>query len=201
MTQPLQPAERPDLTKSELAAARTVFLRRGFAGASFDEIAEEAGCSKHAIETSFPGKYELFLAAFEDHFRDRSQGYAEAMFGHENIEDGYRALARYWREETERDLEWARLLTEIIIHASRDQALSASVQAGRQMGMQRMAEMFDSLAAEHGIEFTRPTIEIVLASGALNRGLAMEQLLSPDLPEELFEEMNVAFMRGLTKRP
>ncbi len=35
-------------------------------------------------------------------------------------------------------------------------------------------------------------------SGALNRGLALEQLLDPDLPGEVFEEMHVAYLRGLT---
>ena len=36
-------------------------------------------------------------------------------------------------------------------------------------------------------------------SGALNRGLAIEQLFDPELSAQVFEEMHVAYMRGLTK--
>ena len=51
-----------------------------------------------------------------------------------------------------------------------------------------------------GVEYTIPITELVRGSGALNRGLAVEQLLDPELPVEAFEEMHVAYMRGLTKQ-
>jgi AcrR family transcriptional regulator len=201
MKQSPQPAERTEPTKSEVAgAARTVFQRRGFAGASLDEIAAEADCSKQAVDSTFANMYELFLAAFDEQFRQRFEGYSEAIFGHNDPEDSYRALARFWREATEHDPEWARLLTEFLLHASRDQALRATVQAGHGMGMERMADMFEALATRHGIEFTLPMVDVALGSAALARGLEIEQLVNPDISAELIEEMNVAFMRGLTKR-
>ena len=47
MTTRLTRPERKAATRRELLdAARTVFLRRGFHGASLDEIAEEAGYTK-----------------------------------------------------------------------------------------------------------------------------------------------------------
>jgi hypothetical protein len=45
-----------------------------------------------------------------------------------------------------------------------------------------------------------PTVDIARGSGALNRGLAIEQLINPELSGETFEEMHVAYMRGMTKR-
>jgi AcrR family transcriptional regulator len=201
MAQRLLRAERKARTKSELVeAARTVFLRRGFHAASLDEIAEEAGYTKGAVYSNFDGKDELFLAAFEDHFRRRAEMYAEVIFDHEDIEDSYRSVGRVWREGNDREPEWARLLTEFLVHASRDESLRVAVREVRERGLERIAEMVDALAAEHGVEFTIPTVEIARGSGALNRGLAIEQLINPDLPAELFEEMHVAYMRGLTKR-
>src|SRR5690242_18728785 len=202
MAQRLLRAERKERTKSELVdAARTVFLRRGFHRASLDEIAEEAGYTKGAVYSNFEGKDDLFLAAFEDHFRRRAEVYAEVIFDQEDIEDSYRSVARIWRDSNEREPEWARLLTEFLIHASRDESLRAAVLEVRERGLERIAHMVDALAAQHGVEFTLPTIDMTRGSGALNRGLAIEQLLNPDLSGEMFEEMHLAYMRGLTKRP
>lgn len=192
MTQQQQPAELA-------RAAQTVFLRRGFAAASLDEVAEEAGCGRDEVEKSFATKYDLFLAAFAERFRERMDGYGEAIFAHEDIEDSYRALARFWREGTERDPEWSRILIELLLHGSRDRSVGAPMQAQREMGLKGLATVFDRLAAKHGIEYTRSTVEIALVSGALGRGLAVEQLLDPDLPGELIEETFVAYMCGLTK--
>ena len=113
MAQRLLRAERKERTKSELVeAARTVFLRRGFHRASLDEIAEEAGYTKGAVYSNFDGKDDLFLAAFEQHFRRRADMYAEVIFDQESIEDSYRIVGRVWREANEAEPEWARLLTE-----------------------------------------------------------------------------------------
>lgn len=202
MAQRMLRAERKARTKSELVeAARTVFLRRGFHGASLDEIAEEAGYTKGAVYSNFDGKDDLFLAAFEDHFRRRAEMYAELIFDQANIEDSYRVVGRVWRDANERDPEWARLLTEFLIHASRDESLRAAVQEVRERGLARIADMVDALAAQHGVEFTIPTMDMVRGSGALNRGLAIEQLINPDLSGEMFEAMHLAYMRGMTKRP
>ncbi len=45
-----------------LDAARRVFLERGFAGASIDEIAAQAGAGKPTIYARFPGKEALYTA-------------------------------------------------------------------------------------------------------------------------------------------
>jgi AcrR family transcriptional regulator len=45
-----------------LAAARTVFLEHGFAGASMDVITRRAGVSKATVYAHFPSKLELFEA-------------------------------------------------------------------------------------------------------------------------------------------
>jgi AcrR family transcriptional regulator len=202
MAQRLLRAERKERTKSDLvAAARIVFLRRGFHGASLDEIAEEAGYTKGAVYSNFDGKDDLFLAVLEQTFRERAELYAQFVFDHDDIEDSYRAVARIWRELNEREPEWPRLVSEFFVHASRDDALRVAAHAARERGLDAIAMVVDALAARHGIEFILPTREVARGSGALNRGLAIDQLLDPTLPAELFEEAHVAYMRGLTKRP
>lgn len=63
-----------------------------------------------------------------------------------------------------------------------------------------IAGIIDELADRHGVEYSLSSREIARGAGALNRGLAVEQLLDPDMPSETFEEMHVAYMRGLTKK-
>jgi AcrR family transcriptional regulator len=62
----LTPERRRQLTRDALIDAATeVFVRRGFEGASLDEIAETAGFTRGAIYKNFDGKEDLFLAVFD----------------------------------------------------------------------------------------------------------------------------------------
>jgi AcrR family transcriptional regulator len=200
VAQRLLRAERKERTRSELVdAAWAVFLRRGFHGASLDEIAEEAGYTKGAVYSNFAGKDELFLAVLEEHFRRRADAYSEFIFDQDEIEASYRAVARFWREANQREPEMARLIAEFLVHASRQEPLRSAVREVRERAIDAITELVEALALRHGVEFTLPIRELVRGSGALNRGMAIEQLIDPDLPEEVFEEMHVAYMRGLTK--
>lgn len=70
----IPPARPPRLTREQsrartrerlLASAAVVFTREGYAGASIDRIAEEAGYSKGAMYSNFASKDELFFAMFD----------------------------------------------------------------------------------------------------------------------------------------
>jgi PAS domain S-box-containing protein len=61
------PRDRARVTRVELVdAARRVFLRSGFHGASLDEISAEAGYTTGAVCSRFGGKDELFLAVLDE---------------------------------------------------------------------------------------------------------------------------------------
>src|SRR5215471_359751 len=55
-----------------LAAARRVFLARGYHGASLEQIADEAGFSKGVVYSQFDSKADLFLALLEARIEDRA---------------------------------------------------------------------------------------------------------------------------------
>ncbi|MGI9186573.1 MAG: TetR/AcrR family transcriptional regulator, partial [Gaiellales bacterium] len=64
-------AARPRLTAADrraaiLAAARSIFARSGFHGASTSRIARAAGCSEPLVYKLFPTKQALFAAVIED---------------------------------------------------------------------------------------------------------------------------------------
>ena len=55
-----------------LAAARRVFLARGYAGATLDAIADAAGFSKGVVYSQFGGKADLFLALLAQRIEERA---------------------------------------------------------------------------------------------------------------------------------
>src|SRR5262245_11968101 len=54
-----------------LAAAAKAFARRGYHGATVDEIASEAGFTIGALYSNFAGKEELFLALADRQVEER----------------------------------------------------------------------------------------------------------------------------------
>src|SRR5918999_4290675 len=73
-------AERRRVTRRRLLdTAAVVFARRGFAAASVDEIAREAGYSTGAIYWHFKGKDDLFLAMAEEFAIDRVRELTEVI--------------------------------------------------------------------------------------------------------------------------
>lgn len=59
------PKKEPDKRDRLLAAASGVFARRGFRGATIDEIAAAAGIAKGTVYLYFASKEDLFFALFE----------------------------------------------------------------------------------------------------------------------------------------
>src|SRR3954468_10872184 len=81
-TQRLTRERRRELTRTALLdAALQVFARRGFAGASLDEIAETAGFTRGAIYKNFPNKEELLFAVFERGITSELDEFTNAFSG------------------------------------------------------------------------------------------------------------------------
>jgi AcrR family transcriptional regulator len=194
-------AERRRRTRGDLVATGlSVFLERGFHGASLDEIAERAGYSKGAVYSNFAGKDELFLAVLDAQFERRARVLADVLLDQEQLVESYRAVARSMVAADEGEPRWTPLLLEFWAHASRRPALSAAVAERRERFFTIVAGLIEELGSRHGVRFAIPTTEIARGSNALARGIALDRLLSPDsLSAELFEEMHTAYALGLTR--
>lgn len=64
-----------------LAAARRVLAERGYADATIDDVAREAGCSKGAYYFHFSSKEEVLLAVVDDWIRECSQRLTKVATG------------------------------------------------------------------------------------------------------------------------
>src|SRR3954447_20488740 len=181
-------AEKQARTRAELiATAASVFAQRGYAGASVEEIAEQAGYSHGAVYSNFAGKSDLFLAVFEQYMADRTQELAATQTGIDGdapLETRARALADQWMERFASDRESFLLHLEFLAASRREPELA------RRFG-NRSAALRETIAAfiahhqeEEGAEAPLPPTELALVLRALGIGLAIEALVSPDAVRE-----------------
>jgi AcrR family transcriptional regulator len=193
-------SERKARTREELlVAARKVFLRRGFRGATLEEIADEAGYTKGAVYSNFAGKDDLYLALLDAHYEERVAAYAEMMLDEPTFEDAIRAVGRFMTASDARNPDWLPTLAEFVAHAARDESLRRAYVRTRERFLVAIADVIEALCDRHGLTLRVPPREAARASSLLARGYSAERRLDPDavLPE-MFVELHAGFMRGLT---
>jgi AcrR family transcriptional regulator len=94
-----QERRREHTRKLLLDAAQEVFGRRGFEGASLEEIAEAAGYTRGAIYKHFGSKEELFLAVNKRWNEQFLTTFVEGIDPSTPIEElDLASLARHWHE-------------------------------------------------------------------------------------------------------
>ena len=173
--------EKQARTRAELlATAAKVFARRGYSGASVEEIAEQAGYSHGAVYSNFDGKADLFLAVFEDYMAERARELAATQVDEGTpLEVRARALADQWMERFARDRESFLLHMEFIAHAGRDPELAGRFGSRSAALREAVAHYIAEYQSEAGVELALPPDELALVLRALGIGLAVEALVSP----------------------
>ena len=194
--------ERKAQTRTELvAAARTVFARRGFHGASLEQIAREAGYSTGAIYWHFSGKDDLFLAVFEDYATVRVREWEDI---HEHAEGDLprraRAYADQWMERLRRDPEFMVLTLEFLVHAWRNPPLREAFGDRAAFGRLALARVLEHDASAQGIVLPMPAEEIAAVLRELGSGLALAKLADPDaIPDQSFGDFVELFFTLVLK--
>jgi AcrR family transcriptional regulator len=169
-----------------LDAAERVFARRGYRGASLDEIAEEAGFSKGAVYSNFASKEDLFLALL-----DRRR-IGPAGSGRSPTPDDLSRLAAPTKPEA---WEWGLLTLEFFLYAAREPTVR-----------ERLAAAFEDQRAELAALLTdgRPTVgagaftprELATVALALGTGLGVQAVLDPTaIPADLHARVIGALTR------
>jgi AcrR family transcriptional regulator len=112
-------AERVAVNReSVLEAARRVFLAQGYAGATLEAIADEAGFSKGVMYSQFDSKADLFFALLEARIQTRAaqnEAIAKAHPGRNTLVE----LIRAGEKDSRTERGWAQLLLEFRLHAAR----------------------------------------------------------------------------------
>jgi AcrR family transcriptional regulator len=186
--------ERKEQTRGDLVeAARRVFLRRGFHGASLEDISLAAGYTTGAVYSRFGGKDGLFLAVLDDHIERRVERYVAAAEAAPDFETAGRELIRAAVAAGREEPGWTPLLMEFWMHAARRDELRRAVLERNERQLDAIAGVHEGIAAREGLAFTRPPREVLRACTALARGLGLERQLAPDAGlERLYEDYAMA---------
>ena len=157
-----------------LAAARRVFLERGYAGATLEAIAEEAGFSKGVVYSQFAGKPDLFLALLEARIAERAEHNALASAGLAGL-DGLRALLEVNVRLSEEGGDWSRLLIEFRVIAAREPVLNARYAALHAQTLDHFTEAIASILARAGLTSAYPPRAFAELIVALDAGRVLER--------------------------
>jgi AcrR family transcriptional regulator len=192
--------ERKAQTRIDLlAAARRVFLRRGFHGASLDEIAEEAGYTKGAIYSNFADKDALFIALLDEQYEGRVAAYSELMLEVESLDEAFRRVSRFAAEADLEEPDWLPTLAEFVAHASQHEELRRAYARSRERFLTAIAGIIEALSERYGVTLRVSPLEAARWSSVLIRGYSAERRIDPEaVTPELFVELQTAFMHGLT---
>jgi AcrR family transcriptional regulator len=182
-----------------LAAARKVFLERGFHGTSVAEIADEAGYTTGAIYSNFGGKDDLFLAMLDVELADRAVAQRDILDAG-SFEGLARAAARDLHRAGARDPAMTPLIVEFWTYAARKPALRDRVRALHERQIEWIAELLRAGSERYGIRLRLSAADVARGGGALSRGVRLERLLDPaGVAEKTFEEMFTAYVTGLAR--
>src|SRR6266536_3616273 len=166
--QRLTRAERRAQTRDQLLeAAARVFARKGYAGASVDDIAEEAGFTVGALYSNFSGKQELFMAAFERHC-DQELAQVQALLAADlPLEQLVDAVSRQFGDLDDEHRQWWLLSTELWLYAQRDPAARARLGALQGKVRTVVADALQRQAARTGRPLPAPARDLAAAMLAL----------------------------------
>ncbi len=162
-----------------LAAARRVFIQRGYAGASLDSIAEEAGFSKGVVYSQFGSKPDLFFALLEQRIEERAAQNRRAV-GESSGASALRELLRIGEQDAAEEPGWIYVLTEFRALAMRDPELARRYASMHQRTVEGIASVFEDIYQRAGRQppvSVQSIAELMLAGGA---GVALERSTRAD---------------------
>jgi AcrR family transcriptional regulator len=183
-----------------LGAARRVFARSGFHGASVEEVASEAGFSTGALYSNFTGKEDLFLALMEREINEHAREIAQAVSARESMAERATGGARQWMIMIEREPEVLLLFMEFWAYGVRDAQVRPKVAARFAQVRELLTKLIADGVREFDLELDIPAEQLAVAIDALADGIARQKLADPDaVPDELMGRVLSLLFAGATR--
>ncbi len=178
---PGSPSSGEDTRSRILAAARRVFAHKGYAGASLDEVAADAGLTKGAIYWYFASKSEVLLTLMEESRKRQTHTLPATIRRWTEADDQVTAFTTVLKDQMElclRHQEWPRLLVEFLAE-SRDPQVRERFQV---LTRKRMEIIAEAIAQAQQRQLLRtdvdPFVVAVLLTNLLD-GLQQWSLVDP----------------------
>lgn len=178
-------AETPasDTRQRIIASAATVFARKGYHGASLDQVAADAGLTKGAVYWHFQSKSDLFLALLDARFqRDMSEMAVKVDAAHSQPDpfESLKLVLLQLADKIESDRDWPRLFLEFLGHA-REDAVHQRIGAIYRQSYAWSQTLLDDLRQRGRSNQHADSFVASVFWGALVDGLVLAWLANPQL--------------------
>ena len=178
-------AEMPasDTRQRIIASAATVFARKGYHGASLDQVAADAGLTKGAVYWHFQSKADLFLVLLDERFqRDMSEMSVKVDAAHNQADpfESLKLVLLQLADKIESDSDWPRLFLEFLGHA-RDDAVHQRIGAIYRQSYSWSQGLLEDLRQRGRCNQHADSFVASVFWGALVDGLVLAWLANPQL--------------------
>jgi AcrR family transcriptional regulator len=178
--QRLTRAEAKARTRQQLLdAAAQIFARKGYAGASVEEIAESAGFSTGALYSNFASKEELFLELMSARASHSITAVAEILGADDG--DPIEALARLLERTADRDqdTDLMALRAEFWLYAVRNPDAMGALAAQRRDQVDAVVGVISAAMERWGAPADVSATELATVVLAMFQGLVRQRRIDP----------------------
>jgi AcrR family transcriptional regulator len=175
-----------------LAAARRVFLARGYHGSTLEAIAAEAGFSKGVVYSQFESKADLFLALLDARIDERAAENERVVRDAGGGAAAVAALFAHGGRRAHKERDWNLLVLEFRAQAAREPALNERYAKAHARTLDGITGLLTQLFAAAEVEPSRPPHVLAKFVLALTSGAHLENLVAPQpLPVDAVVELVV----------
>ena len=169
-----------------LAAARDVFVERGYQAASIYEIAARAGYTIGAVYSQFGGKSGMFLELLDEHYAAQLEALEARLVAGADAAASAEIGGAFWSGFLEADPELVVLFVEFWSAAMRDEDVRERLARSNRRLRSALAELIGRKAEGAGVEVSAQPSEIAITVDALVDGFALHRLADRDgVPADL----------------
>jgi AcrR family transcriptional regulator len=189
--------KQAETRSSLLRSAAKLFCRHGLEGASVEEVAQDAGYTKGAFYSNFKSKEELFLVMLDEKFGSELDRIDELLAGTGEPGDEARDAAQDFVRYIHSDPEWPRLYFEFVAYAARNDEFRQELATRHRALRARLTEIYRRWSADFPTPPPIPIEDVAAMTDFMGDGFILDQLVDPELDDELYATMLAIFFRGL----
>ena len=189
--------KQEETRSSLLRSAAKLFCRHGLAGASVEDVAQDAGFTKGAFYSNFKSKEELFLVMMDEKFGAELERIDRLLAGTGEARDEANAAAEDFVRYVFSDPEWPRLYFEFVAYAARNEDFRQELATRHRALRARLTEVYERWSANFPARPPVPIADVAAMTDFMADGFLLDKLVDPELDDSLYATMLAIFFRGL----
>ncbi|MFM0736368.1 TetR/AcrR family transcriptional regulator [Paraburkholderia xenovorans] len=177
-----------------LAAAKRLFVDRGFGATSLRDIAAEAGYTQGAFYSNFASKEDLFVELMRERSKTQTADIAQTLSDPSASADDILSALEVWAQTLDAEPEWSVLGVEFKLQGRRNPVFATASQALLDAHRDGLAYCIEQIFAR--LDRVPPESPTVLAASfmGLSQGLALQRSMLSEAP---IGHMIMVFLRSL----